>query len=165
MTDSTEMNSIQSIIASHTASLEEATARHSNNQMRELLHKLADEYDFDADAAAEKFLVEVPPATTTKITKKNDKKKKKKKKDKDPSQPKRAKNPFMLYSAAMRSSFKDDNPDAKPTEIVKMLGAAWKELSEKEQEPYQMEAAKDKERYNTEMKAWNEAKSSDQEDD
>jgi len=157
------MNSIQSIIASHTASLEEATARHSNNQMRELIHKLAGEYNFDEDAAAEKFLVELP-ATTTKITKKGGKKKKKDKKEKDPNQPKRAKNPFMIYSAEKRSSFKDDNPDAKPTEIVTMLGTAWKELSDDEKEPYQEKAAKEKERYNTEMKAWKEAKSSDQED-
>ena len=60
MTDSTDMISIQSIIATHTASLEEATSRHSNNLMRELLNKLAQEYNFDADAAAEKFLVEAP---------------------------------------------------------------------------------------------------------
>ena len=54
--------------------------------------------------------------------------KKEKKPKKDPNKPKRGKNPFMLYSSAKRAEVKAANPDAKPTDIAKMLGATWADL-------------------------------------
>ena len=53
-----------------------------------------------------------------------------------------------------REKIKTDNPDIKFTEIAKVAGARWKELSAADKQPYEAKAAADKERYAAEMKAY-----------
>jgi structure-specific recognition protein 1 len=53
-----------------------------------------------------------------------------------------------------REKIKTDNPDIKFTEIAKVAGAQWKELSAEDKQPYEAKAAADKERYAAEMKAY-----------
>ena len=71
----------------------------------------------------------------------------KKKKKKDPNAPKRPMNAFFLYSNANRARIKEENPDAKFTEIPGIASAEFKMLSDKEASRWQKAAAEDKARY------------------
>ncbi len=57
------------------------------------------------------------------------KKGKKQKKVKDPNAPKKPLSNYMVYCMRFRSDLQAKNPNAKPTEISKMLGAQWNTLS------------------------------------
>ena len=54
------------------------------------------------------------------------------KKEKDPNAPKKTPNNYMNWCNAHRAEFKTKNPDAKPTELTRLLGAGWRELSDDE---------------------------------
>lgn len=78
---------------------------------------------------------------------------------KDENMPKRALSAYMLFQQEKRPSIVEANPDAKVTEIMKLCAAAWKELSEKDKEPYVKKSkkasekhAKDLEKYKTSKK-------------
>lgn len=118
----------------------------------DLIRKLAEEHGFSADEACAKYLPTQEPKPV-KISKKS------KKPKKDPTKPKRGKNPFMLYSSAKRAEVKAANPELKPTEIAKMLGATWADLDDDDKKEYVEAAAKDKERYEKEMATWKEEQS------
>lgn len=64
--------------------------------------------------------------------------------------PKRPTTSFMYFSKEMRSTIKEENPDASFGEIGKLVGAAWRELDEDEKEKYIKMNLKDKERYASE---------------
>lgn len=68
---------------------------------------------------------------------------------KDPNAPKQPKNAFQFYCKAQRDSVKAENPDVKGPEITKLLGQAWKSLSEKAKKPYLKEAKKAKDEYDS----------------
>ena len=70
---------------------------------------------------------------------------------KDPNAPKRAKSGYILFCAAVRDEVKSENPEVKPSEIMKLLGARWKALSDGEKAPYNREAEADKKRYSAEI--------------
>jgi len=90
-----------------------------------------------------------------KATKKIDKEKKERtRRKKDPNAPKRARSAYIIYCTKHRAAMKEENPDAKPSEIMAKLGEQWKTLSDDEKVPYQGEASTDKERYATEMKTY-----------
>ena len=143
---------------------------------KDLIRLLAAEYDFDPDLAIAKFLDDdymIPTdsygsPTTVKVSKGKGKKVKKIKKKIDPDapfKPKKAKNAFMLFTAANREQVKADNPDIKPTDISKKMGEMWAELSDEDKEPYVEEAEKlkaeyleKKEKWEEEMKAYEESK-------
>ena len=117
-----------------------------------LISQLASEYGFSEEEARQKFLPTEEPKAA-KLRKKSAKGAKKAKKD--PTKPKRAKNPYFLFTAAKRATIKEQHPEAKPTEIAKLLGVAWEECKEAgEAGPYEEAAAADKKRYEDEMKAW-----------
>ncbi|KAI8895872.1 high mobility group box domain-containing protein [Globomyces pollinis-pini] len=73
---------------------------------------------------------------------------------KDPNAPKKGLSAFMIYSQENRARIKKENPDATFGQMGKLLGAAWKSLSDDDREEYVEKAAKDKERYETEMAAF-----------
>ena len=79
---------------------------------------------------------------------------------KDPNKPKRGKTGFMFYCDEHRSKlmkkFTDKGEKVKIGDIAKKLGASWKKLSDKQKKPYESKAAKDKERYQTQMAEYNE---------
>jgi hypothetical protein len=58
--------------------------------------------------------------------------KKQAKKEKDPNAPKKTPNNYMNWCNAHREEYKGKNPNAKPTELTSILGAAWRELSDDE---------------------------------
>ena len=142
---------------------------------KDLIRLLAAEYEFDPDLAIAKFLDDdyVIPTDSygspgiVKVPKEKGKKKKAKKEvDPDaPVKPKKSKNAFMLFTAANREQVKTDNPDIKPTEISKKMGEMWADLSDEDKEPYVEEAEKlkaeyleKKEKWEEEMKAYEESK-------
>lgn len=76
--------------------------------------------------------------------------KSKKKKNKDDNAPKRASTAFMLWLNETREQIKRENPNITVTEIAKKGGEMWRELKDKSK--WEEKAAKDKERYQAEMK-------------
>ena len=89
----------------------------------------------------------------------------KKKKKKDPNAPKRPMNAFFLYSNANRARIKEENPDAKFTEIPGIASAEFKSLSDKEACRWQKAAAEDKARYQAEMEDYEPPPEDDDDDD
>jgi len=83
------------------------------------------------------------------------KQKKQKKKKKDPNAPKRPTSAYFFYAGDVRPGIREENPDMKITEVMSMIGAQWRELDEDEKKPYHEQAAKDRKRYEKEMKAYN----------
>jgi hypothetical protein len=75
------------------------------------------------------------------------KKKKTKKAKKDPNEPKKPLSSYMIFCSEKREEAKKQNPDMKLTEISKVLGAEWKELSDKEKKVYQDKAEEAKSAY------------------
>lgn len=53
---------------------------------------------------------------------------------------------FMLFSNTNRAAMKAENPDLPVTELSKLLGAKWREMSKEEKEPYEDRAKEDKQR-------------------
>ena len=60
---------------------------------------------------------------------------------------KRPPNAFMLYCEAKRDKVKAENPDAKITEISKILGEKWKGISEERRANYEARAKEAKDEY------------------
>ena len=91
-----------------------------------------------------------------------------KKKKKDPNAPKRATTAFMFYSTKMRPIIKEEKPDIKFTEMGKLIGEKWRELSSEDKKEFDDMANKDKKRYSVEMekyKAKNQAEEDGMDDD
>jgi len=64
--------------------------------------------------------------------------------------PKRPLSAYMFYCQANRDQVKKDNPDIAFTEVAKVLGSKWNELSESEKKPFEKQHAADKARYEKE---------------
>jgi len=70
---------------------------------------------------------------------------------KDPNAPKRAMTSYMLFVNEERPKIVEANPDAKVTEILKLVGAAWSKLTDAEKKPWAAKAAKAKEAHAAEL--------------
>eukprot|EP00621_Florenciella_sp_RCC1693_P010003 CAMPEP_0182543712 /NCGR_PEP_ID=MMETSP1323-20130603/32063_1 /TAXON_ID=236787 /ORGANISM="Florenciella parvula, Strain RCC1693" /LENGTH=193 /DNA_ID=CAMNT_0024754675 /DNA_START=46 /DNA_END=627 /DNA_ORIENTATION=- len=79
---------------------------------------------------------------------------KKAKKTKDPNAPKRATTAYFFFLADERPRTKEEVPGISVTELSKVVGAKWKELSDADKAPYEAKAAADKERYAGEKAAY-----------
>lgn len=75
-----------------------------------------------------------------------------KKKKQDASLPKHPMSGYLHFAKEMRPIMKKQCPDARLVEISKQIGSQWRSMSEKELEPWQEIANKDKQRYAREMK-------------
>ena len=71
---------------------------------------------------------------------------------KDPNAPKRPMSSYFLFMNANRDELKKAEPDLKFGEMTKKLTEKWKALTDKEKQKYEDMAAKDRERYEKEMK-------------
>ncbi|CAI8606451.1 unnamed protein product [Vicia faba] len=80
--------------------------------------------------------------------------KKKQKKKKDPNAPKRALSGFMFFSQMERENLKKTNPGISFTDVGRVLGEKWKNLSAEEKEPYEAKAQADKKRYKDEISGY-----------
>ena len=54
---------------------------------------------------------------------------------------------YFLFAADVRATTRKENPEAKMTEIGKMIGAKWKEMTDEQKQVYKDRAAADKARY------------------
>ena len=68
--------------------------------------------------------------------------------------PKRATTAYFFYCAEIRPQLTQQHPDMKMTEMAKVLGGKWKELSADEKQKYVDMATEDKARYQREKAAW-----------
>ena len=64
-------------------------------------------------------------------------KSKKTKAPKDPNRIKKPKNAYMFYSEDMRPKVTKEHPEEKIGGIAKIIGAMWKELTDKQKKKYQ----------------------------
>jgi hypothetical protein len=82
-------------------------------------------------------------------------KRKKKKKTKDPNAPKRPTTAYFFFAAARRPGLQKDDPSLSITEVASRLGQIWRGLDDDEKQPFQDQAAKDKQRYVKAIEAYN----------
>ncbi|CAI0441227.1 unnamed protein product [Linum tenue] len=77
---------------------------------------------------------------------------KKPKKEKDPLKPKQPMSAFFIYTNERRAALVAENKNV--TEVAKITGEEWKNMSEKKKAPYEEVAKKNKENYLIEMEAY-----------
>merc|ERR1712196_460907 len=88
---------------------------------------------------------------------------KKAKKKKDPNAPKGKSSAFIFFGSATRAEIKAAHPDWSLGDVGRELGKRWKELSDDDKKPFHDQAAKDAERYKTEMEAYKAKQAADEE--
>ncbi|KAK9729649.1 Non-histone chromosomal protein 6 [Basidiobolus ranarum] len=71
--------------------------------------------------------------------------------DRKKDRPKRPRSSYIIFATEQRASEKENNPDASPSDLVKLLAARWKTMGEDEKKPYAELAVQDKARYEGEM--------------
>jgi len=77
---------------------------------------------------------------------------KKARKEKDPNAPKRARTPYIIFATEERPKAKEANPNLGFGQLTKVVSDKWKAMSDAEKAPYVEKAAKDKERYASDIK-------------
>jgi len=129
-------------------------------EFKTLTDKERRKWDKKAAKDKERYLDEMtryePPEPETDSDDSDDggKKKKKKKPVKDPNRPKRNMSAFFLYSCAHRADIKLENPEASFGDLAKLVSQKFNALNEKDRKKWDKKAAKDKIRYQEEMKTY-----------
>jgi len=75
-------------------------------------------------------------------------------KPKDANKPKGAQTAYFLFTASRRAALTAENPSMKITQIAKLMGAEWKELSDDDKAPFMVSAAKSKTESAAKMEAY-----------
>merc|ERR1712129_266434 len=75
-------------------------------------------------------------------------------KPKDANKPKGAQTGYFLFTASRRAALTAENPAMKITQIAKLMGAEWKELSDDDKAPFMAAAAKAKTASAAKMEAY-----------
>ncbi|KAK0518955.1 Non-histone chromosomal protein 6 [Tilletia horrida] len=70
--------------------------------------------------------------------------KKQKRARKDKAAPKKAKSAYIIFCSEHRDRVKEENPTAGFGDVGRILGAKWKDMSDKEKAPYLKAQEKDK---------------------
>jgi len=65
----------------------------------------------------------------------------------DPAEPKRAPSAYLLYGQRVREEVKKEHPEAKSSEIMKLIGQKWQKLTDEEKKPFIEEASQLKSKY------------------
>lgn len=81
-------------------------------------------------------------------------KSKKRKRSKDPNAPKRPLSAFFWFCNDERPKVRQENPDNSVGEVAKELGRRWNDVGDETKSKYEALAAKDKARYEKELKAY-----------
>lgn len=135
---------------------------------KELTDEERKEYDDVAQADKERYKKEMEDYSLPSDLS-DDAGKKRGKKKKDPNAPKGAMTAYFLFANEQRDKIKESNPDASFSEIGKLLGKAYKEISEEDKKRYGVMAAEDKQRAKRELaeykKKKEEEKGEDSDDD
>lgn len=80
-----------------------------------------------------------------------EKKARRKRRKKDPSKPRGRLSAYMYFGQTLRPALRQQHPEASVTELAKLIGQKWRELSDDDKKPYEDLAEQDKERYRREM--------------
>ena len=75
---------------------------------------------------------------------------------KDPSAPKRPMSAFLYFSQGKRSEIKKERPEIKNTEVSRVLGEMWRNLSAEERAPFVERERKEREVYKVAIAEWRE---------
>ncbi|HSW77049.1 MAG TPA: hypothetical protein VLG50_08375 [Candidatus Saccharimonadales bacterium] len=79
--------------------------------------------------------------------------KKKKKGKKNPDAPKKPKMAYNFYVQSRTDKVRQSHPNEKMSQILSLIAAEWKKLSDRDKEPFVKLAEKDKQRYEKEVQA------------
>jgi len=93
-----------------------------------------------------------PEGSDEERPKKRQKKGKGSRKKKDKNAPKKPCSAFFWFSKEQRPLIKEKNPNATFGDMGKLIGEAWRALTEEDKKPYAQKATEDKQRYQIEMK-------------
>jgi len=77
-----------------------------------------------------------------------------KKKKKDPNAPKKPRSAYILFCTDVREEVKSENKEAKPAQLMQLMGSRWNNLDAVRKEEYNNKAKIDKQRYSEEMKGY-----------
>ena len=75
---------------------------------------------------------------------------------KDPSAPKRPMSAFLYFSQGKRTEIKEERPEIKNTEVSRVLGEMWRNLSAEERAPYVERERQVRETYKIAIAEWRE---------
>ena len=125
-------------------------SKHPDMKVTEISKELGKRWRGSSDKAKSPFVKEAK-----KLKKNYDKEKAKYDKEKAKhAPPKRPWGSYFRFCGEMREDIKNENPGLKITEYAKLLGAAWRDLSEAEQAPYKKAANKEMEKWKVKMGKW-----------
>ncbi len=126
--------------------------REVGNRWKNVVDK--SKYEKEAAADKERYLEEMenysPPPKTPNASGAASAKKVKAKKD--PNAPKKARSAYIIFSMEEGKKIREENPSLAASEVMKLTGQRWAECTVKA--TFEAMAAKDKERYNKEMSAY-----------
>ena len=80
---------------------------------------------------------------------------KKAKKEAREAMPKKARSAYILFSSAMRGELVENNPNMRPPDVMRELGAMWRKADAATKKYFESKASADKARYDEEMIAYN----------
>jgi HMG (high mobility group) box len=75
---------------------------------------------------------------------------------KDPSAPKRPMSAFLYFSQGKRAQIKKEKPDIKNTEVSRLLGEMWRNLTDEERMPHVERERREREIYKVAIAEWRE---------
>lgn len=73
---------------------------------------------------------------------------------KDPSAPRRPMSAFLFYSMGKRQQIKKENPEMKNTEVSRVLGEMWRNLTDEERRPFVDKEKSEREKYKVDIAEW-----------
>ena len=79
---------------------------------------------------------------------------KREKKEANKDKPKRAASAYLLFGNKHREEVKAAQPELSAKEVMSTLAVMWKQVGDEEKAELEKEAARDKERYEAEMRSW-----------
>jgi uncharacterized protein (DUF736 family) len=106
----------------------------------------SDDEHYDEDGGFDYVGMETHEVVETK-----QRKRRKPRRKKDPNKPRGALTPYMCFSKSIRPAIMKEHPSAKVTEVAKIIGAKWRQLSTEDKEPYHDLARQDRARFKMEM--------------
>ena len=127
-------------------------------RIREVLRNM-DLMDNVDDDNLSSIIKEVNNSRSPTYVEKERKKAKKSKSPKDPNKPKRPQNAYMMwFNQEGRNKIKDENPEAKPTEIAKLASPIWENMIPKEKKRWEKKSINARTQYEKDIKIYNDNK-------
>ena len=127
-------------------------------RIREVLRNM-DLMDNVDDENLSSIIKEVNNSRSPTFVEKERKKAKKSKSPKDPNKPKRPQNAYMMwFNQEGRNNIREENPDAKPTEIAKLASPIWENMIPKDKKKWEKKSTNARAQYEKDIKIYNDSK-------